>query len=68
MARKSTAPKVVHTARPELGEGEVGEIVKGTPAVAQVYWPDVDKYGYYLVTDLRRIAKAPAELEEETVA
>lgn len=62
MARKSTSPKVIHHTRPELGEGEIGEIVKGTPAVAQVYWPAVDKYGYYLVTDLRRLGKAPAEV------
>ena len=65
MARKSTAPKVIHAGRPELGEGEIGEIVKGTPPVAQIYWPDVDKYGYYLVTDLRRVGKGPAEVAEE---
>jgi hypothetical protein len=63
MARKSTAPKVIHASRPELGEGEIGEIVKGKPAVAQIYWPDVDKYGYYLVTDLRRVGKGPSEVE-----
>jgi len=56
---KNTAPRVVHVSRPELGEGEIGEIVKGSPAVAQVYWPDVDKYGYYLVTELRRLDGAP---------
>ena len=65
MARKSTAPKVIHVSRPELGEGEIGEIVKGKPAVAQIYWPDVDKYGYYLVTDLRRVGKGPTEVEAE---
>jgi len=68
MATKSTAPKVVHASRPELGTGEVGEIVKGSPAVAQVYWPDVDKYGYYLVTDLRRVGRTPAEVPEAAPA
>ncbi len=66
MATKSTAPRVVHVRRPELGTGEVSEIVKGAPPVAQVYWPDVDKYGYYLVTDLRRIGRDPAEVPEGT--
>lgn len=66
MARKSSAHKVVHATRPELGQGEIGEIVKGAPSVAQVYWPEVDKYGYYLVTDLRRIGGGLTEAEEAT--
>jgi hypothetical protein len=56
MARRKVET-VVHVSRPELGTGEIGEIIKGEPPVAQVYWPEVDKYGHYLVTDLRRTSK-----------
>ena len=35
------------------GEGFVW--VQGKPTVLQVYWPAVDKYGFYLLPDLRRV-------------
>jgi hypothetical protein len=65
---RERVPKVVHPGRPELGVGEVGDAFQGKPTVLQVYWPAVDKYGFYLLTDLRRVSDqgasedaAPAE-------
>ncbi|MBM4418045.1 MAG: hypothetical protein FJ033_07010 [Chloroflexi bacterium] len=56
MARGEREPtRVLHPARPELGIGEVTEVVQGKPAVLHVFWPDVDKHGYYLITDVRRV-------------
>lgn len=57
VAKRSRPPRVTHRTRPELGVGEVGEIVTGQPPVLQVYWPEVDKYGYYLATDIVRVGK-----------
>lgn len=55
MNRRRRVTLVVHATRPELGTGEIGELVAGKPPVLQVYWPEPEKYGYYLSTDLRRI-------------
>lgn len=55
MPRERDTAYVIHLTRPELGVGEVGEVVRGKPPVLQVYWPETDKYGYYLSTDLRRV-------------
>ena len=52
---RERVPKVVHPGRPELGVGEVGDAFQGKPTVLQVYWPAVDKYGFYLLPDLRRV-------------
>ena len=55
------APKVVHRLRPEIGVGEVNEVVAGKPPVLQVYWPKIERYGYYLATDVARVPEdAPA--------
>jgi hypothetical protein len=48
-------PKVVHRQRPEIGVGEVNEIIAGKPPVLQVYWPKIERYGYYLATDVARV-------------
>ena len=60
--------RVVHKSRPELGVGEVNDILAGKPPVAQVYWPEAKKYGYYLASDVLRISgKGPSrDPEEET--
>jgi hypothetical protein len=55
MPKKQSAPKVIHAKRPELGVGEVGEVFEGKPRVVQVFWPDPDKYGFYLIDELRRV-------------
>ena len=55
-------PRVVHRARPEIGVGEVNEIVNGKPPVLQVYWPKIERYGYYLATDVARIPEDAPEL------
>ncbi len=58
MGRGERAPtRVLHPARPELGIGEVTEVVQGKPAVLHVFWPDADKHGYYLITDVRRVSE-----------
>lgn len=46
---------MIHPGRPELGVGEVGDAFEGTPAIIQVYWPLVDKYGFYRLPDLLRV-------------
>lgn len=51
---------VIHVRRPELGTGEIGDVIRGQPPVIQVYWPRPDKYGFYLSTDLRRVDGTPA--------
>ena len=55
MPKRDQIPRVIHPSRPELGVGEVGEAFRGKPTVLQVYWPAVDKYGFYLLPDLRRV-------------
>jgi hypothetical protein len=54
-------PRVVHRSRPEIGIGEVNEVVAGKPPVLQVYWPKIERYGYYLATDVARVADDAAE-------
>ena len=55
MPRRERVPKVIHPGRPELGVGEVGDAVRGKPTVLQVYWPAVEKYGFYPLPELRRV-------------
>ena len=71
MSRRQRVTKVIHPARPELGVGEVNDVVQGKPLVLQVYWPEPEKYGYYPISDLRRLRKdgqaeetAPTEAPE----
>jgi hypothetical protein len=47
--------RVVHKSRPELGVGEVNDILAGKPPVVQVFWPETHKYGYYLASDVARL-------------
>jgi hypothetical protein len=62
--KRERVPKVVHPGRPELGVGEVGDAFRGKPDVLQVYWPAVDKYGFYLLPDLRRVRDEGAAEDE----
>ena len=48
--------RVVHKGRPELGVGEVNDILAGKPPVVQVSWPEPKKYGYYLASDVARLS------------
>lgn len=66
MPRERDTAYVIHLSRPELGVGEVGEFVRGKPPVLQVYWPEPDKYGYYLSTDLRRVSEPPTTDRDST--
>jgi hypothetical protein len=73
VSARERVPKVVHVGRPELGVGEVGDAFKGKPPVIQVYWPSPDKYGFYLLSDLRRVRDdgspdAQADLADEVPA
>jgi hypothetical protein len=54
-------PRVVHRSRPEIGVGEVNEITAGKPPVLQVYWPKIERYGYYLATDVARVEEDASE-------
>lgn len=55
MPKRERVTRVIHPGRPELGVGEVNDVFRGKPLVLQVFWPELEKYGYYQVDDLRRI-------------
>jgi hypothetical protein len=59
VSKEERVIRVSHRWRRELGVGELNDLVEGQPPVAQVYWPDVDKYGYYLSTEIRRLPDEP---------
>jgi hypothetical protein len=54
--REKDPMRVVHKERPELGVGEVNDILTGKPPVVQVFWPEAKKYGYYLASDVARVS------------